>query len=114
MDNFTRRKLRSRYRIKSKNSSNRPIILVFRSNKHFYLQLVNTDGGVITSFSSLNLSENIKGKSGIEISSIVTKEFSKRCKSKGVESAVFDKGPYSYSGRIKMAYECCKDNGLKI
>jgi large subunit ribosomal protein L18 len=114
MDNFTRRKLRSRYKIRSKNTSKRPIIIVNRSNKHFYLQLISMDGNVITSFSSLNLNNDFKEKSGNEIADIVAKEFSKKCKEKGVEVAVFDKGPYSYGGRVKVAYECCKSNGLKI
>jgi ribosomal protein L18 len=72
------------------------------------------DGIVIASFSSLNLNDSIKGKKGAEITGMVAVEFTNRCKEKGVKEAVFDKGPYSYGGRVKIAYECCKNNGLTI
>ena len=67
------------------------------------------------SFSSLNCQkEQLKGKRGLDKVKFVAENFTKRCKEKGFNDAVFDKGAYSYSGRVKIAYESCKDNGLKI
>jgi len=114
MNNFIRRKERSRYKIRSKNKSNNPIIIATRSNKNFYLQLIDYAGSVLVAFSSLNIKDKIKGKSGMDIAKIVAEEFSKKCKEGKFSNIVFDKGPYNYGGRVKAAYDCCKDNGLKI
>jgi len=109
-----KRRKRSKLRISSCNKFFRPRIIIFRSNKNTYLQLLNRNGDILISHSSLIINDGIKKKSGVEIASIVGTNFAKSCIKKGFEKVVFDKGSYVYGGRIKIAAEACRENGLKF
>ncbi|MDA9818315.1 50S ribosomal protein L18 [Flavobacteriaceae bacterium] len=109
-----KRRKRSKIRISSCNKSLRPRIIIFRSNKNTYLQLLNDNGDVLVAYSSLMIEGGSKNKTGIEIASLVGSGFSKSCIKKGFIEVVFDKGSYFYGGRVKVAAEACKKNGLKF
>lgn len=109
-----RRKYRVRNSISKNNKSFRPRLVVNRSNKNLYAQLIGVDGNVIASYSTLNLQDEGKNITGIEKAKAVGKEFAKICLGKGVLKIVFDKGSYSYSGRVKSIAESCREAGLQF
>jgi large subunit ribosomal protein L18 len=111
--NYERRKFRVRNKIIKNNKSNRPRIVVSRSNTNIYAQLINFDGKVLASFSTLNFAEN-KKVSGLEKAKLVGQEFAKSCLKVGVTDVVFDKGAYIYNGRVKALAEACRAEGLKF
>lgn len=111
--NYERRKYRVRNKIAKNNKGLRPRIVVSRSNKNIYAQLINVEGKVLNSFSTLNFEENNK-VSGLEKAQLVGKEFAKNCLKSGVVEVVFDKGSYIYSGRIKALADACREAGLKF
>jgi large subunit ribosomal protein L18 len=108
-----RRKFRVRNKIAKNNKSLRPRIVVTRSNQNIYAQLINVEGKVVTSFSTLAFEED-KKVSGIEKAKIVGKEFAKICLKNGVKEVVFDKGSYIYNGRVKALAEACREGGLQF
>ena len=112
---FNKRKDRVRSQVKNRNKSGKPRIVVTRSNKNIYAQLIGIDGNVIKSFSSLLLEEkDLLKKKGIDIARLVGGNFAKLCVESGAKEVVFDKGAYLYSGRVKALAESCRQNGLKF
>ena len=116
LDSFNRRKLRVRNRVKSSNKSLHPRVVVFRSNKNFYAQLVNSyNGNIIASYSSLKVKDLLnKNHKGIDVAIMVGESFAKLCLANQVKIVVFDKAAYLYSGRVKCFADSCRVNGLKF
>jgi large subunit ribosomal protein L18 len=113
LNNYKRRKLRVRSKIDNNNKGNRHKIVVKRSNKNFHSQLIDLDGNVVTSFSTLSLKSE-KNLSGIENAKESGKRFAKLCTDKKITKVVFEKSVYSYSGRVKAFAESCRENGLEF
>lgn len=114
LNNFERRKLRVRGKVIANNLGLRPRIVVFKSNKNIHAQLIDAEGKVVTSFSSVNLrKEDEKAKhKGIDKAALVGKRFAENCVKANVKEVVFDKGAYRYHGRIKALAESCRKAGL--
>lgn len=110
---YKRRQLRVRGKIAANNKSLRPRIVVTRSNKNLGIQLINIEGQVVTSYSTVNFSDK-KKVSGIEKAKLVGTEFAKLCLKKDVKEVVFDKGAYIYHGRVKAVAEACREAGLQF
>jgi len=113
LTNYERRKHRVRNSIARNNKSGRPRIVVSRSNKNIFAQLIDPEGKVLCAFSTLNFEEKKKG-SGIDKAKLVGSEFAKACLAKGAKEVVFDKGAYVYNGRIKALAEACRSAGLEF
>lgn len=105
------RKRRTRKRIVGK--SQLPRLSVFRSLKHFYMQIIDDKVGK-TLVSASDKMVTTKGKKPLVIAAEVGKEIAKLALTKKVEKVVFDRGAYQYHGRIKAAAEAAKEAGLKF
>lgn len=93
--------------------SSLPRVSVFRSAKQIYGQVIDDAlQKTLASFSSLELKEKSGDKKAI--AHMVGKELAKRAKSKGIDTVVFDRGPYLYHGRIKALAEGLRKEGLKV
>jgi large subunit ribosomal protein L18 len=112
LTNSTRRKLRVRGKIASRNKSLRPKIVVFRSNKNIYAQLVDVTGKVLVSFSTLSFEDQDSKTNGLEKAKLVGENFAKLCLQSDIKEVVFDKGEYNYNGRVKALANACRDAGL--
>ena len=115
--NWLRKKTRIKYKlIKSKINYK---LVVFRSNKHIYGQVLNVNKGTtIISSSSIDndlesvLKKNNSGK--IEASKLVAKHLSDKMKKNKITAIVFDRNGYRYHGRIKAFADQLRDNGIKF
>ena len=110
-----RRKLRNRNKIKSKSDRNR--LSVFRSNKNIFAQIIDDKSGkTLVSASSLEKSfvKEKKDQKSFTIEEKVGVLVAKRSIEKGIKKVVFDKGLYTYHGRIKALAESARKNGLKF
>lgn len=112
LTNYERRKFRVRNQIAKSNKSNRPRIVVTRSNQNIYAQLISIEGKVLHSFSTLALEG--KKATGVEKAKLVGKEFAQSCIKGGIKEVVFDKGAYVYNGRVKALAEACREAGLQF
>jgi large subunit ribosomal protein L18 len=111
LTSYQRRKVRVRNNVKKNNKSKRPRIIVNRTNKNIYAQIVSIDGNVLVQASSILFDEKI---SGVEKAKIVGKNIAELCIKANIENVVFDKGAYNYNGRVKALAGACRDSGLKF
>jgi large subunit ribosomal protein L18 len=111
LTSYQRRKVRVRNNVKKNNKSNRPRMVINRTNKNIYAQLVSVDGKVLLQFSSILFEDKI---SGIEKAKIVGKGIAELCKKANIEKIVFDKGAYNYNGRVKALANACREFGLNF
>ena len=111
-----RRKKHIRKRISG--TPERPRLVVYRSLKQIYAQLVDDySGSVLTGISSLNpevKKELAKVKGKVEVSKLVGKALAAAAKEKGIESVVFDRNGFVYHGRVKALAEAARQGGLKF
>ena len=111
MNNKQRKK---RTRVKLKKISNRKRLTVFKSNSHFYAQIINDElGTTLTSVSSLEKTfKDKKVENKKDLIEILGKEIAKRSLENGIKEVSFDKGQYKYHGIIKIFAEAARANGL--
>jgi large subunit ribosomal protein L18 len=111
-----RDKKKIRIRKKLVGKSERPRIVVYRSLKQIYAQLVDdVSGKTILSASSLSkeISDEIKNsKDKLDVSFAVGELLAKKAKEKGIEKVVFDRSGYAYHGRVKAVAEGARKGGL--
>ena len=109
---------KSRISYKINKSLKFPKIIIFRSNKNIFIQVIdNESNSTICSSSSLDkdVSKNIsKSKSKIDMSKIVAESISKKIKSKKIDRVVFDRSGYRFHGRVKIIADTLKENGILI
>ena len=122
-DRLHQKKLRAekrKYRIGKKISgtNERPRLVVYKSLKHIYAQLVNdSNGQVLTGVSSLTpeVKKQIKnGLSKTKVSELVGLTIAKKAQEKGIKQIVFDRSIYPYHARIKALAEKAREGGLKF
>lgn len=120
--NIEKNKLRLRRtrRIKRRLSgtSERPRLVVYRSHKHIYAQLVDDASGVTLVASSTQKKE-LKAKissaeSKVDKGKAVGTDLAEEAKKMKIKSAIFDRNGYLYHGRVKAVAEGARENGLKI
>ena len=100
-----------RVRNKVAGTAERPRLVVFRSLKHIYAQLVDDDARrTLATVSDLGIEEGKKG----ERASHVGKLIAERAKSAGITRVVFDRAGYRYHGRIKAVADGAREGGLEF
>jgi large subunit ribosomal protein L18 len=112
-DRRYRRHLRVRKKING--TGERPRLVVFRSLKHTYAQLVDDERGhtlVGTCDMSSGLTPEQRGKVGA--AHAVGKSLATRATEMGITRAVFDRAGYLYHGRVKAVAEGAREGGLEF
>jgi large subunit ribosomal protein L18 len=112
-DRRARRHLRVRKRVHG--TAERPRLVVFRSSKHIYAQVVDDTRGV-TLVGASDSSEGIQvdGKGKTAKSFALGALIAARAKEKGIARVVFDRGGYQYHGRVKAVAEGARKGGLEL
>jgi large subunit ribosomal protein L18 len=108
-----RRHLRVRRRLAG--SAERPRLVVFRSLKHIYAQLVNDDLGV-TLLGVSDVSEGIQAEGAGKVvrGKAVGKLLAEKAKAAGVTRVVFDRAGYRYHGRVQAVADGAREGGLEF
>lgn len=115
--NKTERRTRIHYRIRKhvNGTAERPRMVVFRSNKQIYVQVIDDLAGVTLVAAASNdkaLAAECKGKNGIEAAALVGKAVAQRAIEKGITTISFDRGGYLYHGRVKSLADAAREAGL--
>lgn len=98
-------------------STQRPRLNVFRSLSGIYAQVIDDQAGrTLVSASSVDrdLREKLKGLKKSEQAKLVGQTVAERAKDKGIETVVFDRGGYRYSGRVKALADGAREGGLQF
>ena len=104
-----RRHLRVRKKVAGTQA--RPRLVVFRSLKHIYAQLVDdTANKTLATVSDLGIEQGKKGERAAEVGKLIAE----RAKSAGVTRVVFDRAGYRYHGRIKAVADGARKGGLEF
>lgn len=110
-----RRHLRVRKRVFG--TTERPRLSVFRSINEIYAQVIDDlDGNTLTSASSIDtdLRTKLAGLKKNEQAKMVGQTVAERAKSKGIDSVVFDRGGFRYTGRVKALADGAREGGLEF
>ncbi len=109
-----RRKVRIRKKLSG--TAERPRLVVFRSSRHIYAQVIDDlTGQTLVSSSSLSLGKGGEAlKSDKEAATTVGKDLARKALERNIETVVFDRNGYIYHGRIKALADGARDGGLKF
>jgi large subunit ribosomal protein L18 len=109
----TRRHLRVRKKVSG--SAIRPRLVVSRSTRHIYVQVVD-DTAARTLVSASTLDDGIRGGDGDKksLAAAVGRLIAERAKSAGIDKVVFDRGGHRYHGRIAALADAARENGLEF
>lgn len=93
---------RKRIRAKVSGTAERPRLSVYKSNMAIYAQIID-DEKAITLVSA-------KGRDAAKVGS----EIGALAKSKKINTVVFDRGGYIYTGKVKKLADSAREAGLKF
>ncbi len=116
-DARTSARLRRHLRVRKKvtGSAARPRLVVTRSARHMFAQLVDdTAGSTLVSASTLDAS--IRGSSGDKTAKAkqVGTLLAERAAAAGITAVVFDRGGHSYHGRLAALADSAREGGLAL
>ena len=113
----SRQRKHIRLRKKIMGTSARPRLAVYRSLKHFHVQLIDDVAGQ-TLLGVSTQDADIKGKAknmaNTEGAKLVGALVAKRAKDIKIENVVFDRGGVIYHGVVKALAESAREAGLKF
>lgn len=89
-------------------------LVINRSSRHVYAQLVSAENGnVVASASSLE--KEFSGSTGNkEAAATVGKLIAERAKEKGITKVAFDRSGHKYHGRVQALADAARENGLEF
>ena len=109
--NAARIRRHARVRKEIRGSAARPRLVVFRSNRYIYAQLIDDDAGSTLAQAS---SRESSGRLDVDSAATVGTKIAERAKDAGVEAVVFDRGGYAFHGRVKALADAAREAGLKF
>lgn len=112
--NKARLKRHQRVRSKVSGTADRPRLDVFRSAKNIYAQVIDDVAGVTLVSASTNERDFTEYGGNKDAAKKVGLMIAERCKAKGIENVVFDRGGYLYHGRVKELAEGAREGGLQF
>lgn len=111
-------KRKQRVRAKIHGTAERPRLTVFRSNQFTYLQAIDDDKGVTVAASNeLNMAKGKKG--GLtgtkkERAEQVAAALATKLKEVKVSKLAFDRGSYTYHGRLQVVADALRKAGIEV
>ena len=110
-----RKKRKTRIRKKVNGSPERPRLVVFRSNKHVYAQIIDDVAGVtLASASTMSIQEGAAARLTLDNAALVGKKVAEEAIKKNITSVVFDRNGFVYHGRIKALADGAREGGLNF
>ncbi|GFG52097.1 50S ribosomal protein L18 [Mycolicibacterium agri] len=111
----SRQRRHARLRKKIQGTAERPRLVVHRSARHIHVQLVNdANGTTLAAASSIEADvralEGDKKAKGKRVGQLIAE----RAKAAGIETVVFDRGGYTYGGRLAALADAAREGGLKF
>jgi large subunit ribosomal protein L18 len=112
-DSRMRRHLRVRKKVQG--TPERPRLVVFRSSKHIYAQLVDDQRGVtLAGAADTTEGVQVEGKGKVARSFALGRFIAAKAKEQGIAKVVFDRGGYQYHGRVKAVADGARKGGLEF
>ncbi|MEX2395232.1 MAG: 50S ribosomal protein L18 [Actinomycetota bacterium] len=114
-----RRRARTRRHVRVRKKvigvTGRPRLAVFRSTKHISVQVIDdTNGRTLAAASTLDASIRDSKDNKTARAKAVGSLVAERAKAAGVTKVSFDRGGYSYHGRIAALADSAREGGLEF
>jgi len=96
-------------------TTQRPRLVVFRSNLHIYAQIVDDlEGKTLVSASTLDkdCKKSVNRGNNNKAAEVVGLLIAKRAQANNIRSVVFDRGGYLFHGRVKALADAARQAGL--
>jgi large subunit ribosomal protein L18 len=108
-----RKRRHTRVRKKVTGTASRPRMVVSRSSRHLFVQVVDDSAGT-TIVSASTMEADLRSFDGDKSAKAkkVGELLASRAKSAGVEAVVFDRGGNKYHGRVAALAEGAREGGL--
>lgn len=108
-----RRHLRVRKHVSG--TAERPRLVVNRSSRHMFVQVIDDKAGVTLASAStmeaeLRAAESDKSEKAKRVGELVAE----RAKASGIEAVVFDRGGNKYHGRVAAVADGAREGGLAL
>jgi large subunit ribosomal protein L18 len=113
----TRARARRHLRVRKKvsGSTARPRLVVNRSARHIFAQIVDdTVGRTLASASTLDPAIRAAEGDKTAKAKLVGELLAERAKSAGITAVVFDRGGYKYHGRVAAIADSAREAGLTL
>lgn len=102
-------------RKKIRGTHERPRLVVYRSLKHIYVQVINDmDGVTLMSASTRDKGVDASVGGNTEAAKAVGVAIAEKAKAKGVTKVAFDRGGFRYHGRIQALADAAREGGLEF
>lgn len=95
----------------------RPRLVVFRSEKHVYAQIIDDVAGhTIAAASTVekDLKDKLASTSNKDAAAAVGELVAKRALDKGINTVVFDRGGYIFHGKVAALADAAREAGLQF
>jgi large subunit ribosomal protein L18 len=112
---LSRKKRHLRIRSRLQGTPERPRLVVFRSLKHMYAQIIDdTRGHTLVAASTLDASlrPELPTLKKIDEAARVGALVAERAKEAGITQVIFDRGGYLYHGRVQRLADAAREAGL--
>ncbi len=107
-----RRHLRLRQKVAG--TAARPRMSVFVSNRHLYVQFIDDAASVTIAQCSTQQESVGAAKNNVETAKKLGQLAAQAALEKGIKEVVFDRGGFTYGGRIKALADAAREAGLKF
>jgi len=109
--------LRRKYHVRKKvfGTPDRPRLLVFRSNRHIYAQIIDDVAGATLASASTKtkgLQDQLPNAGNKKAAGIIGEAVAKQALGVGIKCVRFDRNRYKFHGRIKALAEGARKAGL--
>ena len=109
--NDKRIRLKIKIRAKMEGTLLRPRLSVFRSNKFIYAQLIDDiKRKTLAEASDIKIVKGTKTERAKQVGSMIAK----KALTKKINTVVFDRNGFKYTGRVKLVAEEARASGLKF
>jgi large subunit ribosomal protein L18 len=107
-----RARLHKKIRSRVSGTAERPRLAVFRSNRYMYAQLIDDQKGItVVSASDLSLDDKMNK---VERAKTVGKKLAEQAKKASITKVIFDRGGFSYRGRVQALADAAREGGLQF
>jgi large subunit ribosomal protein L18 len=109
--------LRRKYHVRKKifGTPDRPRLLVFRSNRHIYAQIIDDLAGatlVSAGTRAKGLRDRLHNSGNKQAAQMVGEALAKQALGVGINCVCFDRSRYKFHGRVKALAEAARKVGL--
>lgn len=104
-----------RLRKKVQGTPARPRLAVFRSTTHIYAQVIDDKSGrTLAAASDLEADLRAGGNTKTERARQVGQLVAQRARAAGLGPVVFDRGGFTYAGRVRALADAAREEGLEF